>query len=535
MSEDVQNILKQIQTSSAGIEEIQAALEKQKAAGLAYDVEGRTAALQKFEESLTEQGLAETFVSLIDGTLRYVSEQKSWVYWSDERWHLDRDGEVFRLFKQMIRHLRNFQEDMAQDLMHQPEEAWIKKLSGSIDGWIKIVQTRSRIENILTLVRQERGITTPITEFDRKGRFLGVANGVVDLRTGQLVTGDPAYLMMKSCPVAFEEGASCPYWKKFLFDVMDGDHDKVEFLQQIAGSCLISGNKQKLFVLQGSGANGKSTFTTMLQALLGTADLNGYCATTNPRVFTHNSNTPEYFLADLKGARGVIMSESESGKILQDTLVKQVVDTEEGLVARYPGGIPFSFNVTGTILMSTNHLPKVIATDNGTWRRLCVVQFNRVFSEAQQDRTLVDERLKPELAGILNWAIEGAKRYLANGQKFDIPEVIARETGDWREGEDRIGLFISERMLQDGGKTKMTDFYLAYSDWCSRRGHSAPSQPEVKKRLLERHIEVVPHGSGGTDHLFGWSLKAEDDNVADLQEVKDMVENHRKKNRLVEY
>ena len=229
------------------------------------------------------------------------------------------------------------------------------------------------------------------------------------------------------------------------------------------------------------------------------------------------------------------MSESESGRILQDTLVKQVVDTEEGLVARYPGGNPFSFSVTGTILMSTNHLPKVIATDNGTWRRLCVVQFNRVFSEAQQDRTLVDEKLKPELAGILNWAVEGAKRYLANGQKFDIPAVIARETSDWREGEDRIGLFISERMLDDGGKTKMKDFYLAYSHWCSQRGQSAPSQPEVKKRLMERHMEVVPHGSGGTDHIFGWSMRAEDDNVADMQEVRDMLEKYGNKNQLMDF
>ena len=183
---------------------------KQKEAGIAYDTEGRTAVLQAFDASLTEQGLAETFVRLIDGTLRYVNEQCAWVYWADERWHLDSDGEVYRRFKQMVQYLQNFQDEMAQDLEHQPDETWIRKLSGAIDSWIKIVQTKSRIENILALVKQERGITTPITEFDRKGHFLGVSNGVVDLRTGDLVTGDPAYLMMKSCPVTFD--VMCITW-----------------------------------------------------------------------------------------------------------------------------------------------------------------------------------------------------------------------------------------------------------------------------------------------------------------------------------
>jgi putative DNA primase/helicase len=465
------------------------------------------------QEMLTEVGNAEAFVKAVNGTAKYVTRLNKWVYWNENgRWKVDDNGYIKRKFKEVVNSLSEVQSQIMATLgdeANDEEKKEAVKIANMVGGWIKKSRSRSVIENSIALSACEEGMTVDYTEFDSKGEYLGVENGVIDLRTGELIQGDPSYLMMMSAPVCYEPQAECPISRRFLHDITEGDEDKIELLQQIAGSGLVGNTKEKMFMFQGSGSNGKSTFINILLHILGATENRGYKAGVNPKVFVEHVNNPEYFLAKLKAARLITMSETSNGGILNDTLVKQVVDSEEGLQARVVRGEAFDLSVVGTVLLLTNNLPKVISTDEGTWRRLCLVTFNRTFTEDEKDRTLMSQ-LKTEKEGILNWCVQGAIRYFANGKKFVIPKSVENETKEWRLLEDKLGSFIDEKMVQHPqSSVKLSQVMEVYKDWCAARNQYAGSEKELKKQLMTRGMSVVKTGQRGWNRLVGWKLLIE--------------------------
>jgi len=480
-------------------------------------------AIGRFIETLTETGNAERFIERYGDEVRYIHELGAWVVWDGTRWHLDKDGLIVRKFKHVADEIESKRLELIKSFadVDADDRKDLLKSMNSVASWIKNSRKKVTIEHCLQLAAAEEGVTVPYREFDCKGQFLGVENGVVDLRNGELIQGDPAYKMMMAAPVEYRPGEGCPNWLNFLHSIMDGDDEKVEFLQQLAGSALIGNPKDKLFVLQGSGSNGKSTFVTMLNRILGMTSDGGYATVINPKVFMDGHNNPEYFIATLKGARSIVMSEARHGAALNDTLIKQVVDTDEGLQARVVRSEAFLIRVVGTVFLTTNPIPKVVATDDGTWRRLCLVPFKRVFNDQEKDRALVKKKLLPELSGILNWCVEGAKAYFANGEQFVIPQSIVQATQEWREGEDKLGTFIRSNMVDDGGVTKLSDFVQAYSEWCEPKNYHPGGERSVKRDLELRGFEFDYSGFGGTVRILHWSLLSEVDELARLRNTVD--------------
>lgn len=463
-------------------------------------------------ETLTDSGNASRLVRIIDGQAVFVPELGEWARWDNEKWRADDRGFMTRMVKNVVVELKAAQkqiEEDARNISDSDERKEVFKKAGLVGAWAKRTQMAATISNTIRLASCEEGISVRYKDFDSKGQFFGVKNGIVDLRTGVLVQGQPKYLMMLSSNVEYNPEAECPNWERFLREVTNDDAGKMDLLQQIAGSALVGNTKEKMFIFSGAGSNGKSTFINMLSRVLGSTDNGGYSAIAKPEVFIGGTANPEYFIAPLKGARLIFMSETTESGVLNDVIVKQCVDSEEGVVGRKVGQEPFSFTIKGTLLMLTNHIPKVITTDNGTWRRLCLVKWDRVFSEEEKDRTLKD-RLNAELEGILMWAVVGAIKYFRQGQKFVIPENVAADTVEWRQGEDKLGSFMADELIQGNGKVKLTTFMERYTEWCDRKNQYAGSEKEVKKSLTQRGIEVRPLGHGATNHIVGWMFRDRD-------------------------
>ena len=199
-----------------------------------------------------------------------------------------------------------------------------------------------------------------------------------------------------------------------------------------------------------------------------------------------------------------------------DTLIKQIVDSEEGLQARVVKGEAFTFPVVGTVMMTTNAIPKVVATDEGIWRRLCLVKFDRTFDASEKDRQL-GRKLEEELPGILNWAVQGAIKYFENGEQFSIPASVEADTVEWRREDDKLGSFMRERMTQDGSVTKLTDVLAEYTEWCKERNYHAGGPRELKKNLEMRGCEFDNSAAGGVARLRGWSIVSFIDEVAQMR------------------
>jgi putative DNA primase/helicase len=287
---------------------------------------------------------------------------------------------------------------------------------------------------------------------------------------------------------------------------MEGEQSKIDYLQQIAGSSMVGNTKESMFIFEGNGSNGKSKFVEMLSKVFGKVDEDGYKVSVKPEIFTGNTSNPEYYLAKLKGARLILMSETSNDGILNDTLIKQIVDSEEGISARPIRGEPFEFAVVGTVIMLTNNIPKVIVTDEGTWRRLSLVKFNRTFGEQEKDRNIARDKLDPEMEGILKWCVDGAIKYINNGQKVIPPNVIVQDTMTWRGTEDKLGTFIEEEMVNDGGTTKLSDILKRYTAYCITKNQYAGSEKELKKQFISRNFRIDKSGHGGTVRVLDWSL-----------------------------
>jgi len=157
------------------------------------------------------------------------------------------------------------------------------------------------------------------------------------------------------------------------------------------------------------------------------------------------------------------------------------------MTARFLYGEYFNFTPTFKILMATNHKPVIKGTDHGIWRRIRLIPFTTRIEENKQDKHLED-KLKAEASGILNWLLEGAQRWKREGLK--APAAILNATDEYRGEMDVIGNFLKERCVQKKeAAIRIRELYKAYADWCDENKEHAVSERFFTMRLKEMGFE----------------------------------------------
>src|SRR5215475_2904260 len=125
-------------------------------------------------------------------------------------------------------------------------------------------------------------------------------------------------------------------------------------------------------------------------------------------------------VARLQGARFVTAVESKQGRRWDAEVVKQLTGNDT-VNARYLFKEYFEYKPQYKIFLATNHNPMVVGVDNALMERLRIIPFNVRFEPSQRDKQL-DRKLRAELSGILNWAVEGCLRWQAEG--LGTPPVV---------------------------------------------------------------------------------------------------------------
>jgi putative DNA primase/helicase len=237
-----------------------------------------------------------------------------------------------------------------------------------------------------------------------------------------------------------------------------------------------------MFILYGTGANGKSTFLNVIMNILG-----DYATATPTETFMKRTNDSlANDIARLRGTRFVTTTETEQGKRLSEPLIKQVTGNDR-MTARFLYGEYFNFLPTFKIFMATNHKPVIKGTDHGIWRRIKLIPFTTTISDEKQDKHL-EEKLLAEKSGILNWLIEGVLRWRVEGLK--TPQVITSANDEYRSEMDIIGNFIKDRCEQKPGVSiKARELFKVYQDWCDENNEHASSERFFGLRLKELGIE----------------------------------------------
>lgn len=305
-------------------------------------------------------------------------------------------------------------------------------------------------------------------ELDADGFLLNTPDFTVDVRKGRsgaLPHRSEDFITKCTAVTPGKQGEEI--WNSALDTFFCGDDALKAYVQQIAGLAIIGHvYVEALIIAHGDGRNGKSTFWNVLSRVLGS--YSGNISADALTVGCKRNVKPE--LAETKGKRLLIAAELEEGMRLNTSVVKQFCSTDE-IFAEKKYKDPFSFIPSHTLVLYTNHLPKVGANDPGTWRRLIVVPFNARIQGNSDIKNYADYLYDNAGPAILAWMIEGAQKIIAADFHIEQPECVREATALYRENSDWLEHFISECCeIGDTYSTPSGEFYICYRDFCARTG-----------------------------------------------------------------
>lgn len=438
----------------------------------------------------TDLGNAERFANDHGTSVRYVHQWERWIIWNGNRWQPDKTKTITQFAKETVRGIHK------EAKQHSTEKQQLEAIK-----WAYKSEGNARIEAALALARSEKGLGILPEDLDANTWILNVQNGTIDLKTGAFHEHDPAAMCSMMSNMRFNPKAKAPVWEKFIDRIMGSDTEVIRFLQQIAGYSLTGQtNEQCLFVLHGNGNNGKSVLMSTLRWLLGDYGTQAKAETFADRKPDAQSND----IAALRGARLVVASETAAGASLAEALVKQATGGEP-LVARFLHHEFFTFNPTFKLWLSTNHKPVIRGVDHAIWRRIRLIPFNVVIPPEERNRDL-DELLKTEAEGILNWMLEGLRSWLKDGLR--VPASISSATDDYRDEMDFLGPFFDKYCDLTGQSNEETaaEIYRWYVTWCRMTDEHAMSSRAFGISLGQRGLRREK-GTGGARKWRGIKLR----------------------------
>jgi putative DNA primase/helicase len=421
--------------------------------------------------------------------VRYNATEARWYRWDGQRWTADQRLDVQRLASEITA------------LMIKAG----KRLPGD-DGKAVVaaaaaLQGAGKQRAMLELARVQRGMTILADELDADPWLLNVANGILDLRTGELGPHDPAKLCTKLAAVAYLPPEECeaPIWEAYLDSTFGGDQALIAYLQKAVGYSLTGITSEQCFhLLHGLGANGKSTFLEVLGLLLGS-----YAIESPFETFLsaqRAGNAPRNDLARLKGARLVRSAEAAEGARFDEAVIKSLTGGDT-IVARYLFAEHFEFKPQFKLWLAANHRPVIRGTDYAIWRRVRLVPFEVTIAPEKRDGRLL-QKLEQELPGILRWAVQGCLAWQA--ERLQPPAVVQLASDQYRSESDVMGEFLADCCQIGLGEVRAGKLYQAYRSWCQDSGHAPLNETNFGRRLTERGY--VAEKRGGAKYRRGLQL-----------------------------
>jgi len=416
----------------------------------------------------TDTGNAERLADRHGRDLRYCHTFGKWFVYDERRWRRDDTDDVARRAKETTR-----------AIYAEAEQAETKEEREAIAKHAIRSEAEQRRRAMVNLTASEIGIPVRPDDLDANAWLFNVENGTIDLRSGLLRAHDRQDLITKVAPVVYDPNAVCPRFDAFLARILPSQSLR-RFVQKAIGHSLTGDTREDvIFINYGNGSNGKTTLMQTIQALFG-----DYASqtSTDTLMIKRNEGVPND-VAALKGARLVAASEGEEGKRLAESLIKSLTGGDK-ISARFMRAEWFEFEPTFKIWLSTNHKPIIRGTDTGIWRRIRLIPFAVTIPEEECDETL-PEKLRAELPGILNWALEGCRDWLENG--LGMPDEVKQATQAFRDEMDILARFIEDCCIEHKNAfVSAAELYGAYRRWAEDNGERYETQTGFGKRLRER-------------------------------------------------
>lgn len=422
--------------------------------------------------------------------IRYDPTRERFYTWADTKWVFAREGRVRNIVEDVHSKIAVTEGPFYNDLAIPPSEKDKKSpktYKEQLVEWANQQRYSGKIKDTMAMLKGRDPLWCEADDFDVDPMHFNVANGVVDLRTGDLVPHNREFMCSAiSDQVHYDKDAQCPEFHRFLNLVQPNPIHR-KYLQRLMGYTLLGEVRDQIFAIHiGSGGNGKGVFLDTYSYIL------GEYATTGQRdsfVRKSNSNRIPADIASMEGKRLVLVDELNDNQKLDEALLKDI--TGGGIVkAEAKNMNPWEYTPKFTLHFRTNHMPDLPA-DQAILRRFRPVKWTVTPTGADWDSfsdefhsTVTQYLTKKEAPGILNWILEGLRDYQENG--LQVPADLQAEAVDMLEESDPFLIFMGENTVaHKGARLDGAKLYAAFKEWYNNHGFpgNPPSSRSVYKDI----------------------------------------------------
>jgi len=292
-------------------------------------------------------------------------------------------------------------------------------------------------------------------------------------------------------PFRYDPDAKAPTFEAYLNRVLP-DPERQRILAEYLGYVFIKHGsntlkEEKALILYGTGANGKSVFFEVVNALLGAENVSSYS-------LQSLTNDNGYFRAKL--ANKLVNYASEINGNLEASIFKQLVSGEP-VEARLPYGEPFTLRQYAKLIFNCNELPKDVEHTPAYFRRFLIIPFDVTIPEHEQDKNLHTKIIENELSGVFNWVLEGLNRLLVQ-QRFSECEAARRAVEQYKIESDSVLMFLNENgyRVSATNEIPLKDMFSEYRSYCIESGFKACSLRTFADRLRTVGYQTERKGYG---------------------------------------
>jgi putative DNA primase/helicase len=418
----------------------------------------------------TDTGYATLLHHRVRGRFCYLEEEKLFLFWDGKMWRRDRGTSIRYEFKILAK------EKLAEARSQGDEK--LEKL------WLKCQET-PKINRVVESLLNEPGFVIRHEDLDLDEGRINLKNGILNLETLELEPHSAQRMMTKIAGTAFEPEATCPQFDSFVERVLP-DPGMRSYVQRALGYSLLGeADRRALFLICGPSGTGKSTLMSAMESLFG--DYGTSAPSGTLRATGREGSGPSNDLHMLMGRRFVSTSETNEHTAYNEDLIKRLTGRDTISSRRlYQDYVNWSPRCA--IWLATNHPPRFSSDDDAIWQRAKIVPFHTVLTGQGEIPDFAHKVLRNEMAGILNWLLEGLRAYREQG--LDEPGDVQDMASDVRLQSDPVARFLDDQISDgalvegEGQQIRTSDLYMMYVDWARRTGERT-----FGNRRFTRHLQ----------------------------------------------
>ena len=292
-------------------------------------------------------------------------------------------------------------------------------------------------------------------------------------------------------PFNYEPKARAPVFEAYLNRVLP-DKERQKVLAEFLGYVFIKNEskflkEEKALVLYGTGANGKSVFFEIVNALLGSENVSNYSL----QSLTGES---DYYRAKISNK--LVNYASEINSKLESSTFKQLVSGEP-IQARLPYGEPFTLRNYAKLIFNCNELPKDVEHTEAYFRRFLIIPFEVKIPEEEQDKNLHQKIIYNELSGVFNWVLDGLNRLLTQ-KRFSDCEAVKKALENYKLESDTVRLFLNDNDYKISlvNEKPLKDLFNEYKNYCLEGGFKSCSVRTFSDRLKNLGFQIEKKNFG---------------------------------------